>query len=447
MTEQEQNETTSPQEMEMEAKSKPSPIFLNTFTRYANSIDALREFSSRLNPFVVKMQKGIAKQRKAYMKEIIGDFMGAASKEEIEGLDNFLEAVKPRVTKKDSQVRVSKAVEIKSPLVAEFALKLSKLFSHSATSDIHRKLLNRSILMSLVSYFEVLVADLGHAFFRIAPDAAFTEEKRLSVKELNKFSTIDEAVRFVVSDAVDELLRGSVTDWQKFFQTRIKIDMKLLPPDWARWNEYFQRRHIVVHAGGRVTERYLSNVDWEKLDQYMTVPSLGHELDIDDAYISDAINAFEVCGLLLCQEVWRKLAPGDEEARYSSLTGLLDSVYRRLLSRHWYVAEKLATWGEKDSEASEDSMLICKFNRWLCIKRQERWAEVEDEVRAFDCSAKNRRYALVRASLLERADEFFDLLPKALGTDIDLAALKEWPILDEMRTDPRFAKVIEGAEQ
>jgi hypothetical protein len=180
----------------------------------------------------------------------------------------------------------------------------------------------------------------------------------------------------------------------------------------------------------------------------MVKPSLGDKLDIDDAYLENAINTFEVSGLLLCQEVWKKLVPKDSEARYGGLRGLGDAVYRRLLSRHWYVAEKLATWGEKDGETSEDYMLICKFNRWLCMKRQGRWTEIEDEVKAFDCSAKHRRFALARASLLQQADEFFEILPKALAAeDITIGYLKEWPILDEMRGNPRFAEVIKEAKK
>ena len=430
-------------------KSKPSELsdFKNIFTQYANSTTALREFFSQLNPFVAEMTTGIKKQRETYVKETISDFGQRASQEELQELLDFFEGLKDRFTKKTAKPRAFKATEIKSLLVRQFAAKFVRLFFLDAPDDIHRELLNRSILMSLISYFEVLIADLTYAFYRIAPDAALTEDRTLSASELKKFSTIDAALQSVISDVVDDLLRGSVTDWHRFFSTRMKIDMQLLTPDWAQWNEYFQRRHLIVHTGGRVTERYLSNVDWVRLEPRMTKPSLSSKLKVDEVYIEHALNAFEITGLLLCQEAWRKLVLGDSEGRYSALTGLSDAVYRRLLSRHWSVAERLATWGERDPEVSENDMLICKFNRWLCIKRQGRWAEVEEEVKAFDCSAKNRRYALVRASLLERLDEFYELLPELLNIDIDIESLKEWPILDEVRQDPRFAKVIEETEK
>ena len=448
MAKQKQKETSPPQEVENKERPKESQTFERIFTQYWDSIAALREFFSRLSPFVTKLKRGIKKERKAYIKEIFEDFGQRASQKEVEELRNFLESLTGGITKKGKTVRKFEPSDIKSPLAQEFAVKVVRAIFYGTPSDIHRELLNRSILMSLVSYFDVLVADLAHAFYRIAPDAISTDDKVLSVNELKRFSSIDEALRSIVADRIDKLLRGSVSDWQEFFQSRMKIDMKLIVPEWAQWNEYFQRRHIVVHAGGHVTQPYLSKLDWEALAPYMTKPSLGDKLDIDDAYLENAINAFEITGLLLCQEVWRKLVPGDEEARYSSLTGLLDTVYQRLLSRHWYVAEKLATWGEKDGEASEGSILTCKFNRWLCIKRQGRWTEAEEEVKAFDCSVINRRFALARASLLEQADEFFEILPKALGgEDVTINNLEEWPILNEMRADPRLLKGIQEAKQ
>lgn len=445
MTGQKQKKKVTPKEEQKERREKESSNFLSIFTQYASSIDALREFVSNICPMVTEMEKGIAKKEEAYLKEVMDDFKREATKDEILELENFFEFFTERLTNKRRTKTKKISFTTESTLVGSCIVKILKVSLGYRTKGVHHELLNKSILMSLVSYFEVLVAELAHAFYRIAPDAISTDDKVLSVNELKRFSSIDEALRSIVSDRIDKLLRESVNDWQEFFQSRMKIDMKLLAPDWVQFNEYFQRRHIVVHAGGRATERYLFNVDWEELEPYMTKPSLGGELHIDDTYIENALNAFEVSGLLLCQEVWKKLVPGDSARYHKQITkiGLLEEVYNRLLSRHWYVAERLASWGEKDNEASEDDMLVCKFNRWLCVKRQGHWSEVEEEVKAFDLSAKNRKYQLVKASLMDDVGKFFELLPATLSAgDINIEALKEWPILDEMRTDPRFAEFI-----
>jgi len=443
MAEQEQNEITSAHEFEGKEKPGNSKTFSDIFAQYSHSIEALREFFSRLSPLVAGMQEGIVKERETYLQEIFQHFLKDAKKEDTQELQDVFSSLRVYFDEPTPETK-TEPPEIKSAAVGNILLKVFRHLYHSPKEDIHRELLNRSILMCLVSHFEVLVADLAHAFYRMAPDAISTDDKVLSVKELKNFSSINEALRSIVSNRVDDLLRGSVNDWRKFFESRMKIDMINLVPDWARWEEYFQRRHIFMHAGGRATERYLSNVDWEKLRGHVERPREGDKMDIPDFYLQHAIDAFQISGLLLCQEVWRKLVPADSDSRHSSATGMFSIVYDCLLTQHWKVSERLAAWGGKDPQLpKEDTMLIYKFNTWLSIKRQGRWTEVEKEVEAFDCSAKNRKYAMARASLLERADEFFKLLPKALGTDISTYELQEWPIFEEMRTDPRFAKIIE----
>jgi len=444
MTEQEQNEVTSAHEYEGREKPDNSKTFRDIFAQYSNSMEAVREFFSRLSPLVVEMQEGIVKERETYLQEIFQHFIKDAKKEEIQELRDVFHNMRVYFDEPTPKTK-TEPPEIKSTAVVNILLKVVRYVSNSPEEDIHRELLNRSILMCLVSHFEVLVADLVHAFYRIAPDAISTDDKVLSVNELKQFSSINEALRSIVSNRIDDLLRGSVNDWQKFFESRMKIDMTYLVPDWVQWVEYFQRRHIFMHAGGRATERYLSNVDWEKLGAYIERPKEGDKMDIPDSYLQPAIDAFQISGLLLCQEVWRKLMPTDSDTRHNSITGLPSIVYSCLLTRHWNVSERLAAWGEKDPQASdEDTMLIYKFNRWLSTKRQGRWTEVEKEVEAFDCSAKNRKYAMARASLLDQTDKYFKLLSKALGTDITIEHLQEWPIFEEMRIDPRFAKIIEN---
>jgi len=90
MDRQKQSETTSPQKVAEKGRPKESSAFEHIFRRYASSIEALREFSSRLNPFITEMEKGIIKEKEADIKKIITAFGQRASKEEIEELKNFL---------------------------------------------------------------------------------------------------------------------------------------------------------------------------------------------------------------------------------------------------------------------------------------------------------------------------------------------------------------------
>ena len=175
-----------------EQKGKESSEFLGIFTRYISSIDAIREFFLNLCPVVTSIEEGIEKKTKSYLKEIFEDFRKKATEEEIDDMNGFFEFISQGYDSKKSSKAKSHSFTPKSTLVEECTLKILRTALGHSTSGLHRKLLNRSILMSLVSYFEVLVAELAHAFYRIAPDAISTDDKVLSVNELKRFNSIDE---------------------------------------------------------------------------------------------------------------------------------------------------------------------------------------------------------------------------------------------------------------
>ncbi len=434
---------TEPSDESPETTSEAEPsMFVAVFGQYRRNIDALREFSAYLNPVVTELEAAIPGQRRAKLDQRFSEFTKTAQPEEMKEFIAFAEGL---VAGARSRVP-SWTFKFKSPCVASFAVDVFRESLGGVPSGAHRELLNCSILISLLGYFELVIADLAHTFYRIFPEATADDDKVLSVNELRNFGSIDEAMDYVVSRRVDSLLRGTMGDWQKFFESRLKVDLKRIVPEWARFNEIVQRRHLIVHAGGKANRRYRANVDWEGLGEADGPPALGTQLSVHDVYLNHALDIFEVAGLLLCQSVWKKLAEEEVSERLGGLTGLVDTVYRCVVGGQWYVAEHLAEWGLQDKDASEGTLLVFKFNRLLAIKRQGHWDEIATELESFDCSAKHPRFVLARASLMERADEFFEILPTAMGAGVTVEALKEWPILDEMREDPRFQEAVSRAE-
>ena len=428
---------TSP---EPEREAEPS-AFASVFSQYQNSMEALREFSSRLTPLVSDIETVIAEERRRKVDQILASFRDRLDERQLEELRKFAEWL---VNSIEGETDEESSFTLEGNVSAEVVLAVLTVVQERSPTYAHHELLNRSILMSLVGYFEVVVADLAHAFYRLIPKAASNDDKVLSVNELRTFESVDDAMEFVISERVDDLLRGSIEDWQQFFQSRMNVDLRSIVPDWPQWSEMFQRRHIIVHAGGKVTRRYLEKVDWDNVTWPERKPEMGSLVAVDDKYVQRALDIFEVSGALLCQAVAKKLGPDDHEGR---LRALMAAIYHRLKTPHWYVAERLSTWGNADSAATEEQSLMFKFNRWLAIKRQDKWPEVQGEVDAFDCSAKDPKFRIALASLRERADEFFSELPAALASGLTAEAVREWPILEEIRSDKRFERELAKAER
>ena len=65
----------------------------------------------------------------------------------------------------------------------------------------------------------------------------------------------------------------------------------------------------------------------------------------------------------------------------------------------------------------------------------------------FDSSVLDYRFKAAKAALLNRPDEFFVALEKALRVDeIKAFQVREWPLFEPMRSDDRFEKLLSSSE-
>lgn len=84
-------------------------------------------------------------------------------------------------------------------------------------------------------------------------------------------------------------------------------------------------------------------------------------------------------------------------------------------------------------------------NKWLCRKRKNGLDDILAEVDAWDTSAMAPVFQLVQASFLDRIDDAYEVLPAApQAGDPSEHDLMHWPILEEIRADPRFAEFSVG---
>src|SRR5208283_3820932 len=137
-------------------------------------------------------------------------------------------------------------------------------------------------------------------------------------------------------------------------------------------------------------------------------------------------------GSLLCLESWQSFASEERDERSTALN---QHQYGCLMESRWALSEVRGTWGINRGDLTSAGVLVSRINRWLAIKRQGRWAEVQEEIAKFDSKVLDPKYLVAIHALTDNLDALFRLLPKAEISDEDL---REWPILDEARKDPRF---------
>lgn len=304
--------------------------------------------------------------------------------------------------------------------------------------DAQLERLYRSVMIGLVGQFEVLIADIAHQFFRRAPGALNEDEKTLSLSDLRQLGSVDVALDYLIDGAIDKLLARSVEDWARFFEKRMNIELHKMAWDWDVFKEIIQRRHIIVHADGCISRRYIQNVSPDLVEAYFGEGTIGQPTRLDRDYVEKALDHFEIIGTLLCCTAWLKL---DKQSLPQFQDTLLEWIYDRLHEGRWEMALAMAQKGRDNNDLSYSVRTVCRLNAWLCLKRLGRFDEIRAHAESFDDSALEQRFRLVRLAILDRDEQFFNLLKATEGAGLDFDAWHEWPVFSEMRENPQFAKL------
>lgn len=298
-------------------------------------------------------------------------------------------------------------------------------------------LLYISSLISLISAVECFLAQVVYKYYDTVPGAVPDKDKLLSLEDLKSFDSVLDARAYVVEKKVVDLMRGSFADWIGFFKSRVGLSMGYLDPYMDMLVETCERRNLLAHNAGVVNSIYLSKV----ATGLAGGAKKGHVITVTPGYLEDRIDYFELHSLLIAAELWKKLNVEDP-ARASCLEKI---TYEHVKAGRWRIAEGLACFQRQDNRMPEENRLVGQLNEWLSIKRQghKRWAEVKPDVEKANFCAKGLLFQMARLSLLEKADEFFQMAPRSVKSkEICVHNVQEFPIFDEMRGDRRFPKLL-----
>ncbi|MCC9173493.1 hypothetical protein [Arthrobacter sp. zg-Y179] len=194
-----------------------------------------------------------------------------------------------------------------------FAVFQKMLFSTARKVIVPRrgKLLQRSVLISIVIGFETMLIDLATAAIRNNPKLANLENATLSLAELGSLGTVEEATDYLISRQVEDLARGSIDDWEKWF-AKIGVKLREIPADWVEFREIFARRNLFVHTNGRVSAQYVSVLSGAGAPGG-DIPAKGSNIDITTDYLAESCELVISTGALLVTSVWMKLADKDSQ--------------------------------------------------------------------------------------------------------------------------------------
>ena len=238
-------------------------LLADPIRNFSKNLDGLREFLDVVKTFLEKESEDFQKARATDLIPLViamsetGDVPtvrldGEEKKKLLEAFGGAVDIVK----------RDDGGVQIKVPGSA--SKRFSDAMSGLSVKKGHEQLLSRNCLITLISSAEWFLSQVLSSFFQAHPEAAGVKDKTLSLEELRKIGSVQEAESYLISLRVDEIMWGGFEDWMKFLRNTVKLSMGYLTDDESTLIEVFQRRNVMVHNNGIVHPSYIAKVD-EKL--------------------------------------------------------------------------------------------------------------------------------------------------------------------------------------
>jgi hypothetical protein len=319
------------------------------------------------------------------------------------------------------------------PLFDKFASEIPKQLDPDTLAKLVRvnpprkrvDMLLSSLLTAAVSDFEVLFSTIVGYFYRVHPEALKSQDSPIPWSEIEQYATIDDLKSYYIDARVSKLMWQGFDEWMKWIdqQLRIKFQDSALDPDST--NEIFQRRHIIIHNGGRVSRQYLA-----KNSGLNHIPALDEVLKVDRDYLAQAIDRLTVLGISLVHLTMRKLCKGnDNHERVDRDINAI--VYSLLEQRRWEVAERVASIALPHMSV-EASRLAVKVNQWIAQGRVGGRDAIAKEVTRWDVSALEDKFKLARLTLLEDSSAV-DMAKRMLEEgNLGFEELSTWPLFEKL---------------
>jgi hypothetical protein len=354
------------------------------------------------------------------------------------GIRKIFGAEKDKLNKKRRKQLIEGMTEEQANQLIQLAADLPRLTLPQA------QLLYRSSFVMLMSYFDFLLSDLIHYFYRKYPEDLSGKNLSLTLSELRHLGDMDTAVDFIINKEIDNILYDKLEKQKLYFRDTLKVDTKDDIINWNKIVEAMERRHIVVHNDCKINRRYLSNVDLSVIPEPIKDVKEGTEVRITAPYFRGIFEEVCVSGVVLLQVCWRKWEKDDTKNADNALINL--DIYDALIKENWTCAERLGLFAKGCAVADQASHLILDVNYCQSLKWQGKKDKLEKELVKFDVSALRPKFALALYALKSDSDGFYRNIENAIIVDkMAKKDFMEWPLFRELREAPTYGDKIDAA--
>lgn len=303
--------------------------------------------------------------------------------------------------------------------------------------------LQRSLFTQLFSEYDAFVGALLKVIYTRKSDLLKNISRQISFVDLLSYEDLN-AIKFdMLEKEVETFRRNSYVD--QFSSLESKFGMKLKDfPEWGDFIELSQRRNLIVHNGGVVSDQYLLVCDKENY-KFVDRPKIGESLKLNGEYFAQAIIVVSKVAFMLCHTLWRKLFPNEREIAHEGANAAL---YNILRENRWKTANAIAEFSltsPMKEKISDMDLRIRTINCAIAAKFSENEVVCKKIIGSLDWSAALRDFKLAILVLSDKFSEAADLMISIgrRGEILDELSYHDWPLFYKFRESSEFLNAYE----
>lgn len=359
----------------------------------------------------------------------IFEFIPKAEKWQIDQLKKYSKEIRNLLKNNDMDNDETEAYAI-----AKF-IALDKSYIRVEKSEVV-KVLEIGHFLSLFSAFDAFTGELIAAIYNKNPELYKGINRTLTVSEMLKYENIDDVKTIVLNSEIESFRRKSYIEQFETLETRFSINLRKFK-NWPRFVECSQRRNLLTHCDGIVSDQYIKLC---KSEGCTLDPPLkqGDKLNLSPKYLSESCLLVIETGLKLGQTLWRHQFDSELELSDSHLH---EVVYNFLLTANIPAAKMAGEYSVNIPKYSSDTTKMIMFiNYLLALKLDGQDEVVTKMVDSKDWGPLCNDFKLAAAILKDDFAEAAAQMKKIgkHGEFVTEEAYHQWPLCYKFRISKEF---------
>ena len=285
-------------------------------------------------------------------------------------------------------------------------------------------------LVSMVADFELFVLRITSAWLAYNSEHLANRKRELTFTEIIALDSIEELRESIINDFLGDHMRKSASVWLSEFCKLFNVNSIYGMKDFATL-EIFQRRHVIVHHGGVVSQQYL-----DALKDFKLSVKVGDDLPVDLDYVQRAADSLAAMAHSIAMAALISSTSKDAREREVVEQEAGELTYILLTLSRNVVVDRFIDNFEVARVRRQFSREQLRVNGWIAKRRLGTLSQVRTEIDEWDTSASADAFKLGKLVLLDSRDAAIEMALKMIEQNrLTRYSVAVWPLFEDIKDD------------